>query len=46
MPLPKRLGERRKAWDVRALDAAIDQLPDEGEQPSPDDHTWDDDDAP
>ena len=27
MPRPKRLGGRRKAWDVRALDAAIDDLP-------------------
>lgn len=28
MPKPKRLNGRRKAWDVRALDAAIEDLPD------------------
>jgi predicted DNA-binding transcriptional regulator AlpA len=27
MPRPILLGERRRAWDVRALDAAIDLLP-------------------
>jgi predicted DNA-binding transcriptional regulator AlpA len=27
MPPAKRLGERRKAWDVRELDRAVDQLP-------------------
>lgn len=27
MPQPKRLGDRRKAWDVRELDDAIDRLP-------------------
>jgi predicted DNA-binding transcriptional regulator AlpA len=27
MPRPKRLGGRRKAWDVRALDVAVDMLP-------------------
>jgi predicted DNA-binding transcriptional regulator AlpA len=27
MPKPRRLSGRRKAWDVRALDAAIDNLP-------------------
>ena len=30
MPRPKRLGERRKAWDVRELDIAVDNLPIEG----------------
>jgi hypothetical protein len=29
MPLPKRMGDRRRfAWDVRALDAEISALPD------------------
>lgn len=27
MPPPKRLGDRRVAWDVRELDRAVDQLP-------------------
>lgn len=27
MPSPKKLGERRLAWDVRELDAAVDRLP-------------------
>jgi predicted DNA-binding transcriptional regulator AlpA len=27
MPPPKRLGERRIAWDVRELDSAVDRLP-------------------
>jgi predicted DNA-binding transcriptional regulator AlpA len=45
MPRPKRLSEKRIAWDVRALDAAVDQLPAE----TPDataDETWSDVDAP
>jgi predicted DNA-binding transcriptional regulator AlpA len=45
MPRAKRLGERRKAWDVKALDAAIDQLPDDGEQVLADDTSWNDVDA-
>jgi hypothetical protein len=45
MPRPKRLGDRRKAWDVRELDGAVDQLPAEGNVPSADD-TWSDVDAP
>ena len=36
MPRPKRLGGRRKAWDVRALDAAIDGLPNNDNN----DDTW------
>ena len=33
MPPPKLLGGRRRAWDIRALDAAIDRLPiDRGRQ--------------
>ncbi len=27
MPKPRRLKGRRKAWDVRSLDAAVDALP-------------------
>jgi predicted DNA-binding transcriptional regulator AlpA len=42
MPKPKRLGDRRVAWDVRELDAAIDRLPTET---APDDETWSDIDA-
>jgi predicted DNA-binding transcriptional regulator AlpA len=36
MPRPKRLVGCRKAWDVRALDAAIDDLPNNDN----DDDTW------
>jgi predicted DNA-binding transcriptional regulator AlpA len=43
MPRPKRLGGRRKAWDVRALDAAVDQLP--VEDNDNDNDTWDNFDA-
>lgn len=42
MPLPRRLGGRRRAWDVRDLDAAIAQLPVAGEDS---DATWEDVDA-
>ena len=38
MPKPKRLGSRRKAWDVHALDAAVDNLPVEGNDNA--DETW------
>jgi predicted DNA-binding transcriptional regulator AlpA len=41
MPRPKRLGGRRKAWDVRALDAAVDDLEDSDN----DNDTWDNVDA-
>jgi excisionase family DNA binding protein len=41
MPQPKRLGGRRKAWDVRALDAAVDGL----EDCDNDNDTWDNVDA-
>jgi predicted DNA-binding transcriptional regulator AlpA len=44
MPHPKRLGDRRKAWDVRELDAAVDQLPVEGAITN--DDSWSDVDAP
>jgi predicted DNA-binding transcriptional regulator AlpA len=41
MPRPKRLGGRRKAWDVRALDTAVDAL----EDCDNDNDTWDNVDA-
>jgi predicted DNA-binding transcriptional regulator AlpA len=41
MPPPKRLSGRRKAWDVRALDAAVDGL----EDCNNDNDTWDNVDA-
>ena len=41
MPRPKRLGGRRKAWDVRALDIAVDGL----EDCDNDNDTWDNVDA-
>jgi predicted DNA-binding transcriptional regulator AlpA len=44
MPKPKRLGGRRKAWDVRALDAAIDELPNANNDNN-DNDTWDNVDA-
>jgi predicted DNA-binding transcriptional regulator AlpA len=37
MPKPKQLTGRRMAWDVRALDAAVDHLPTAGGT----DETWD-----
>lgn len=42
MPRPKRLGDRRKAWDVRELDRAIDLLPHSGEEDAtaPADQGW------
>ncbi len=42
MPRPKRLGDRRKAWDVRELDQAIDSLPHSGEDEGavPADQGW------
>jgi predicted DNA-binding transcriptional regulator AlpA len=43
MPRPKQLTGRRQAWDVRALDIAVDNLPIAGET-APDD-TWSDVDA-
>ncbi len=45
MPKPKTLIGRRKVWDVRELDAAIDDLPHHGET-SADDGSWSDVDAP
>jgi predicted DNA-binding transcriptional regulator AlpA len=31
MPKPRQLGDKRRAWDVRELDAAADALPHDGE---------------
>jgi predicted DNA-binding transcriptional regulator AlpA len=48
MPDPRRLTERRLAWDVRQLDAAIDRLPVDGDAETASDttdHSWKDIDA-
>jgi predicted DNA-binding transcriptional regulator AlpA len=45
MPRPRLLGGRRKAWDIRALDAAVDHLPVDGDD-GRSDETWEDVDAP
>jgi predicted DNA-binding transcriptional regulator AlpA len=47
MPAPRRLSERRLAWDVRQLDAAIDLLPIDGVAEANDatDNSWADIDA-
>ncbi len=45
MPRPRLLHGRRRAWDMRALDAAIDRLPVEGNDGTTD-QTWSDVDAP
>lgn len=44
MPAPKRLTDRRKAWDVRQLDEAVDRLPTIDAQAAADE-TWSDVDA-
>jgi predicted DNA-binding transcriptional regulator AlpA len=45
MPRARLLGERRRAWDVRQLDIAIDELPLDGNNTRVDE-TWSDVDAP
>ena len=49
MPKPRRLTERRLAWDVRQLDAAIDRLPVDGgfdtDTDDTPDRSWEDIDA-
>ena len=51
MPGPRRLTERRLAWDMRQLDTAVDRLPQDGvadgnaDTDATDDHSWDDIDA-
>lgn len=42
MPKPRLLTDRRRAWDVRDLDTAIDHLPRDGEDTSSADDGWDD----
>jgi hypothetical protein len=42
MPKPRILTPGRKAWDVRLLDQAIDELPLDGEQTTSSDEGWDD----
>jgi predicted DNA-binding transcriptional regulator AlpA len=48
MPKPRRLTERRLAWDLRHLDRAVDRLPIDGDADAntdATDHSWDDIDA-
>lgn len=45
MPRARLLGQRRRAWDVRQLDIAIDELPFDGNNTRVDE-TWSDVDAP
>jgi predicted DNA-binding transcriptional regulator AlpA len=40
MPKPKIIGQRRKAWDVKQLDIAIDRLPNAGGDVEVVDETW------
>lgn len=42
MPRPRILTNGRKAWDVRQLDQAIDELPLDGEDAGSADDGWDD----
>jgi predicted DNA-binding transcriptional regulator AlpA len=44
MPRPRLLGGKRRAWDIRALDLAIDRLPIDGDDAGIDE-TWGDVDA-
>jgi len=44
MPRARRLVGRRKAWDIRALDDAVDNLPIDGNEVS--DDTWNNVDGP
>jgi predicted DNA-binding transcriptional regulator AlpA len=44
MPRPRRLVGRRKAWDIRELDEAVDNLPIDGNEVS--DETWSNVDGP
>jgi predicted DNA-binding transcriptional regulator AlpA len=40
MPRPRILGDRRKAWDVRELDAAADALPHDSDKLVDADQGW------
>lgn len=42
MPKPCILTDGRKAWDVRLLDKAIDELPLDGDDAGSEDDGWDD----
>lgn len=42
MPPPLRLTKGRKAWDVRQLDQAIDELPLDGDDTDTSNDGWDD----
>jgi predicted DNA-binding transcriptional regulator AlpA len=44
MPRPKMIGKKRLAWDIQALDAAVDRLPLQGDDAAVD-TTWGDVDA-
>jgi predicted DNA-binding transcriptional regulator AlpA len=50
MPPPKSLGDKRKAWDIRELDEAIDRLPSPrgglGDEAINSDMSWRDVDGP
>jgi excisionase family DNA binding protein len=40
MPRPRVLGDKRRAWDTRELDMAVDQLPHDGEELAAADQGW------
>jgi predicted DNA-binding transcriptional regulator AlpA len=40
MPKPRILSDKRRAWDVRELDAATDALPHDGEELAAADDGW------
>jgi predicted DNA-binding transcriptional regulator AlpA len=40
MPRPRVLGDKRKAWDVRELDLAVEALPRDGEELASSDEGW------
>jgi predicted DNA-binding transcriptional regulator AlpA len=40
MPRPRILGDKRRAWDVRELDAVADALPHDGEELAAADEGW------
>jgi predicted DNA-binding transcriptional regulator AlpA len=45
MPKPRQLGDKRRAWDVRELDAAADALPHDGDAAAGSSDGWEDIDA-
>lgn len=45
MPRPKLLSDRRKAWDLREIDRAVDELPVDAGAGATADDTWGDVDA-